>query len=239
MAAERGKTSKHTEALRKRILHATARSILERGYDATTLRAIAQKARTNYGSIQNLYPTKEDMLCDLVNLLFSKQFRVAGGLLDGITSEPLMLYVAETVLQLHIVEMSESLRNTYCAAYSLPKSSEIIQKATTAKVEVIFREYLPGLQTRDFYKREIASGGVMRGFMTIPCNMWFTMDQKVEAFLEATCLIYRVPEEKIREAIAFSKQFDFELLARKTIQGIMEYLDKTESQLYTDSRESF
>lgn len=66
----------------------------------------------------------------------------------------------------------------------------------------------------------------MRGFMTIPCDMWFTMDKKVNAFLESTFKIYDVGQEKIKEAIEFVKQFDYETIAKNTIDTMVEKIPK-------------
>ncbi len=199
---------------------------LERGFTATTLRNLAEEAGTNYGSIQNLFKTKEDLLCELVEYVLEGQFQAARQITNGLTEDKILFYAAETTLQLYMAESSEKIRELYAAAYSMPKSSDLIQHALTQKLEYIFREHLPHLRTTDFYKLEIASGGIMRGFMTIPCNMWFTMEQKVASFLETTFLVYRVPDDKIREAIDFVKQFDYPALAQKTIEAMLEGVQK-------------
>ncbi len=213
------------EVMRKRVLHAAARLFLHKGYTNSTLKEIANHAEINIGSLMNLFKTKEDILCDLVRYVLEGQFTVTGKLLEGITDDKILFYAAETTLQLHMAESSEHIRDIYAAAYSMPKSSEIIQHTITAKLEDIFSDHLPDLQTKDFYKLEIASGGIMRGFMTIPCNMWFTMDQKVASFLEATFLVYRVPDEKIKEAIAFVSKFDFPAIADQTIHNMIHVLE--------------
>ncbi len=210
------------EELRTRIMLAAAGSFLERGYAESTLRGIAEAAGVNIGSLINVFGTKEEILCEILRFVIEKQFATTGKILEGKTDDKLFFYATETVLQLHIVEMNENLRDVYCTAYSLPKSSSIIQHQITAKLENIFKEQLPDYETKDFYKLEIATGGIMRGFMTIPCDMWFTMDQKVDSFLETTFLIYRVPEKKIEETKAFVKQFDFAKIANDTINGIIE-----------------
>ena len=81
------------------------------------------------------------------------------------------------------------------------------------------------METKDFYELEIASGGIMRGFMTVPCDMYFTMERKVKRFLETTFLIYRVPDEKIQEAVDFVSQFDYETIAQQTIDNMLVYLE--------------
>ncbi len=213
------------EEMRAQILAAAAKSFLEKGYTDTTLKHLADSAEVNIGSLINLFKTKEDILCELVKYVIEKQFSVTGKLLEGKTDNKFFFYAAETVLQLHIVELNENLRDLYGAAYSLPKPSALLQRTITGKLETIFKEHLPHLETKDFYKLEIATGGIMRGYMTVPCDMWFTMDQKVEAFLENTFLIYEVPKDQIRAAIAFVKQFDFHAIARQTIQSILAHLN--------------
>ncbi len=218
---------KHREEMKKRILNVAAKNFLKQGYTNTTIKQIASEAGISVGSLSNIFYTKEDLLCELVSFVLGQQFSTTHRLLEGRTEKKLLFYAAETTLQLYIVEMNENLRDVYAAAYSLPKPSAMIQQTVTGKWESVFKEHLPALETKDFYKLEIATGGIMRGFMTIPCDMWFTMDQKVESFLECTFKMYDVPKEQIREAIAFVKQFDFAAIARETIDGIISFLETT------------
>ncbi len=220
------KHGKHREELKKRILHVAAKNFLKYGYTNTTIKALTSELGISTGSFNNIFQTKEDVLCELVAFVLNQQFSATHKLIDGKTDDKLFFYAAETVLQLHLVEINENMRDVYASAYSLPKPSAMIQHAVTAKWENVFKEHLPNLETKDFYKLEIATGGIMRGFMTIPCDIWFTMDQKVESFLECSFRMYRVPDEKIREAINFVKQFDFEKTARETLASILKFLEE-------------
>ncbi len=213
------------ERVRQQILNTAAKCFLEHGFTHTTIKDISAAAKINSSSFNNHFRTKEDLLCELVSFVLGQQFSATSKLLEGKTEDKLFFYAAETTLQLHIVEMNENLRDVYSAAYSLPKPSAMIQQTITGKWENIFKEHLPHLETKDFYKLEIATGGIMRGFMTIPCDMWFTMDQKVESFLECTFKMYDVPPEKIREAIVFVNQFDFAKIAKETINGLISALE--------------
>ena len=56
--------------------------------------------------------------------------------------EPLVLYAAETALQMHITELSSSLREIYVMTYSLPSTSEYIYTAVTPKLMKIFSAML-------------------------------------------------------------------------------------------------
>lgn len=216
--------SENHDLLKKRILFAAAQSFLENGYAATTVKKIAAKAETNTGSLQNLFKSKEDILCGIVNFVLEEQFNATAKFLDGITDDKILFYAAETTLQLYMAESNENIREMYAVSYSLPKTMEIIQNTITGKLEHIFKEHLPELETKDFFKLEIASGGIMRSFMALPCNIWFRMNDKVESFLTTTFRVYKVPEEKIKEAIAFVSQFDYPKLAKETVGSMLTFL---------------
>ena len=214
-------TGKHAEE-RKRLLYAAAKLFLERGYQLTTVKALAAEANADVNILMRTFGSKENVLAVLVKYVLESQFAYTAELLKGKTEDKILFYAAETALQLHIVESNAHLRELYAAAYSLPNTTEIIQQTITHKLEDIFKDHLPHLETKDFYELEIASGGIMRGFMTIPCDMYFTMERKIARFLETTFLIYRVSDKKIKEAIEFVSQFDFKKIADDVIKSMLE-----------------
>lgn len=209
-------------------LCAAAKLFLEKGYSNTTMKEIASTAEIEYNALNRTFRFKENILADLVAYVLKAQFISATKMLDGITDDKILYYAAETTLQLYIVESSEYIRDLYCTAYSMPTTTSIIQDTITAKLEDIFKDHLPELESKDFYEREIASGGIMRGFMTIPCDRYFTMNRKVSAFLQTTFLVYEVPKEKIQESIEFVSQFDYPTIAQATIDAMLNNLDKIE-----------
>ena len=214
------------EQLRNKCLYAAARLFVENGYTMTSLKDIAAAAGTNTGMLNRLCGNKDDIVAVLVEYVLKEQFRTTENLTKDKTDDKILFYAAETTLQLHIVESNENIRELYSVAYSLPSTTKIIQEMITGKLENIFKEHLPDLETQDFYMLEIASGGIMRGFMTIPCDMWFTMDKKIKAFLETTFKVYDVPEEKIKETIEFVKQFDFVEIAENTVNSMLEKISE-------------
>ena len=138
------------------------------------------------------------------------------------------MVAAETTLQLYMAESSEHIRELYSFAYSQQASSDIIYNKITLKLSEIFKEQYPDFTQGEFYEKELASAGIMRNYMTRPCGIYFTMDRKVNAFLENTFLLYEIPREKIDEAIEFVKQFDFKAMAEYMISNLLSYFeDKT------------
>lgn len=68
------------------------------------------------------YGNKEGVLLELVRQMFAGQFRSAERLI-GPDADPLLLYAAETAMQMHLAELSEPLRELYVTAYTLPSTS--------------------------------------------------------------------------------------------------------------------
>lgn len=216
---------KNFEANKSRILHLVAEKFLAQGYHKTTLRDIAAEGEISYSSLVNIFGSKEGILAELVAYVLEGQFLATERLLRGKTEDKILFYVTETVLQLYMAESHEHIREMYAVSYSLPETSHIIYDTITRKLEYIFSEHLPDLTTKDFYCLELASGGIMRSFLTVPCDMFFTMDMKVRAFLQTTFRVYLVPEDKIEEAIAFVSQFDFKSIAQQVIDHMLAYLE--------------
>lgn len=210
-----------------KVLRTAAQMFLEKGYEAASVRQIAAAAGINVNTMVRDFGSKENILRELVEYVLKGQFSAAKTMLGSAAEDGVLYYAAERTLQLHMAEHSEAVRNLYCAAYSLSDTSELILKNVAKKMTApIFSPYLPGASPSDFYQLEIASGSIIRGYMTVRCDASFTIDQKVERFLEAALRVYRVPEEKIAEAKEFVKRFDYPAIAAKTIEDMLAMLQQ-------------
>lgn len=214
-----------SEKVRSKVLHTAAKLFLAKGYTNTTLRELAAISGVNYGSLTFTFKNKETILSELVGFVLDGQFEFAEKLLDGKTDDKILFYAVETTLQLYMAESSEHIRELYSLSYSLEASSDIIYTKITKKLAEIFKEQYPNYTQGEFYEKELASAGIMRNYMTRPCGIYFTMDRKVNAFLENTFLLYEIPREKIEEAIEFVKEFDFKALAEQVIDNMLAYLE--------------
>ncbi len=221
-----GKTAAEMELKRTYMMSCAAKLFLQKGYSDTSVRELAKSADVSVSTFYQLFGDKEGVLYELVKYVLNRQFDKASEMVKDFPEDKILFYAVETTLQLYLTESGENIRDLYATAYSLKKTTELIQSTITDKLEYVFKEQLPEFEKKDFYKKEIASGGIMRGFMTIPCDMWFTMEQKVEAFLENTFLLYHVPEEKIRQAVEFVSQFDYPTIVKDMIDTTLRELEE-------------
>ena len=208
----------------QKVLRAAVALFLEKGYTKTTTGEIARAAGIGQSSFFHVFPSKEALLLELVQRMFAGQFDLAGQ--HSGAEDPVFLYAVETALQLHIAELTEPLRELYVMGYTLPSTSAFIYRSTAARLQKIFGEYLPDAQPKDFYEMEIASGSIMRGFMSVPCDVYFTMEAKVSRFLDCSLKLYDVPKEKRAAITAAVLQMDLHTMASGIIQKTVQQAEK-------------
>ena len=178
----------------QRVLRAAVAQFLEKGYTGTTTADITGAAGIAQSSFFHVFPSKEALLLELVRRMFGGQFDLAGQ--HSGAADPVFLYAVETALQLHIAELSEPLRELCVMAYTLPTTSAYLYRSTAERLQGIVGPYLPGAQPKDFYEMEIASAGIMRSFMAVPCGLYFTTEAKTARFLDCALKLYNVPAER-------------------------------------------
>ena len=180
----------------QKMLRAAVKLFLEKGYEGTTTAEIARAAGMTPSSFFRAFPSKEALLLELDKRMFSGQFALAEQ--HSAAQDPVLLYAVETAIQLHIAELTESLRELYVTAYTLPSTSAYLYRSTAKRLEGIFGDYLPDAEAKDFYEMEIASTGMMRSFMAVPCDVYFTVERKIARFLECALKLCNVPLERRR-----------------------------------------
>lgn len=211
---------------RKKILSASIKIFLQKGYAGATAKEIAELAGTSSGSPFLPFGNKEGVLFELVQIMFSNQFGLTERVI-GEKADPLLLYGVETGIQLNITELSEPLRELYVVGYTLQSTSEYIYEQTTKRLETIFAPYLPKAQTKDFYELEIASSGVMRSFMAKPCDIYFTMEQKLRRFLSCCYKLYDVPEKVYGPIVEQVVRMDLKSAAETLIQRMEQFAEES------------
>ena len=111
------------------------------------------------------------------------------------------------------------------AGQIVQENLEIIHRMTAEMLHRIFGAYMPGYSVSDFYESDIGSAAIMRGYMARPCDVYFTLERKLERFLQLTLRIYCVPEEKQREVMALIASLDIRAIANEVMQKLFAALE--------------
>ena len=125
-----------SQEVRRRTISAGIKLFIEKGYHKTTVSDICRLADVSNGSFFNVFRTKNGLLMELVVNMFNGQFDAADSLLPA-DSEPHMLYVFETAIQLAIAETSENLRDTPTPKRSVIYMTERRQDCLSCSVRSI------------------------------------------------------------------------------------------------------
>ena len=211
------------EESKRRILSACVKLFIERGYCGTTLSKILKEADVTSSTFQNIFHTKDGVLLELAEFMFGNQFEAARAL-TGSNIPPIYIYAAETAIQMTIAELNENLREIYLEAYTQPEIAEYIHQQTSSELYKIFSSYLPNYSESDFYELEIGSAGIMRGYMSRPCDQYFTIEKKLERFIRMSLSAYNVPKEEQDKAVAYVLESDIISTANAVMKMLFEAL---------------
>lgn len=212
-----------SEEAKRRILSSCVRLFILKGYRETKLADVIAEAGVSSSTFHNIFRTKDGVLMELVEFMFENQFDAAARLL-GADASPVLLYAVETAIQMAIVERNENIREIYLEAYTQPQMTEVIHRKTAERLTHIFASYLPDCEASDFYELEIGSSGIMLGYMARPCDIYFTLQRKLERFLRMALGAYRVPQEEQEAAIAVISKLDITRIADKVMQALFSAL---------------
>ncbi len=211
---------------KKKILTVCVRLFLEQGYKQTTITQIVEEAGVARGSFQNLFPTKDAVLMELVGTMFCGQFGAARSI-AGNHLPPIYAYAAETAIQLTLTELNEKLREIYIEAYTLPETAEYIYLNTAAELKQIFCSNFPDYAESDFYEMEIGTAGLMRSYMARKCDIHFPLERKLCRFLTAAMRVYKVPQEEQENVLKFITALNIKEIAAEVMHKLFTVLEMT------------
>ena len=213
-----------TAELHRKILTAATALFMQKGFERTTFVDIAKLSDVPKSKILYEFASKEEILSLLVTKFLDGVAEASDAVSKKLTDDKLLIFMANEVLQIYMAEMSDDMRNLYLAGYSMPKTSEEVLKRRT---EILYREFgnmLPYLELKYFYELEIASMGIMRAYMSVPCSMYFTLEAKTDRLISTILKIYDIDNKRIEEVKEFMKKIDFEAVAKKTVEDVFEEL---------------
>ena len=213
-----------TAELHRKILTAATALFMQKGFERTTFVDIAKLSDVPKSKILYEFASKEEILSLLVTKFLDGVAEASDAVSKKLTDDKLLIFMANEVLQIYMAEMSDDMRNLYLAGYSMPKTSEEVLKRRT---EILYREFgnmLPYLEFKDFYELEIASMGIMRAYISVPCTMYFTLEAKTDRLISTILKIYDIDNKRIEEVKEFMKKIDFEAVAKKTVEDVFEEL---------------
>ena len=191
--------------MKRKILSASAKVFLERGYAGTSSKLVADLVGVSNGSPFFHYGNKEGVLLEFVKRMFSGQFCIAERL-TGDATEPL--------------------RELYVTAYTLPSTAAYINEGMEKKLAAIFGGYLPKATENDWAALELATSGIMRSFMSAPCTEDYPMAAKLRNYLSCCYKLFEVPRAHYEPFIDQIVRIDLTKTAQDIIDETVRQVDE-------------
>ena len=213
-----------TAELHRKIFTAATAMFVQKGFERTTFMDIANLSGVPKSKILYEFSSKEEILGLLVTKFLDGVTSASDAVSKKLTDDKVLIFIANEVLQLYMAEMNEDMRNLYLSGYSMPKTSEEVLKRRTDMMYDSFSETFKNFTWNDFYETEIASMGIMRAYMTVPCGIYFTIEAKAKRLVTMLLRIYKAEDEKITEAISFIEKIDFATVAKEAVQSVFDEL---------------
>lgn len=207
---------------KKRILQACVQLFLEKGYKKTTMVEILNKAEVSNSSFQNIFKSKDGVLAELLDFMYSSQFSAARSAVPKLP--PVYVYAVETAIQLTLTELNENLREIYVLCYSQPNLVEYIYWHTSRELYTIFGSYQPELTIEDFFVLDVGSAGIMRNYMAKPCSTEMSLQKKLRSFLMLSLRGYGVPEKEVMMVIGYVERMNIRAISEQIMQSLFQEL---------------
>lgn len=126
-------SSEQIKEPKKLILMVVVKMFIEKGYKETTMLDIIKGAEVSASTFQNVFHTKDEVLLELIEFMFTNQFDMAKSISIDLKN-PVIIYAIETSIQLGMVESNENFRDIYLEAYTHPKLVEFINLKTSSEL---------------------------------------------------------------------------------------------------------
>lgn len=201
----------------QKMLRAAIMQFLQYGYTGATTSKIAELAGMTSSSFFRAYPDKESLLLEIVKWIFVGQYDLAQEVSGS--DDPMFICAVEGALELYTAEMNEQLRELYVMAYSLPSTSKYIYRVMSDRLYEVFGKLYPQAKKRDFYELEIASASMIRGYMAVPCDMYFTIEDKIHRFLECALKLYNVEKDERERLISETLAMNLGEVAKSLVES--------------------
>ena len=214
-----------TRELHRKILTAATAMFMQKGFEKTTLMDIAKLSGVSKRVIIYEMNSKEELLGHLVTKFLDGVTEASDSVAKELTDDKVLIFMANEVLQIYMAEMNEDMRNLYLAGYSMPKTSEAVLRRRSSMLYEKVGDMFPSFELKDFYELEIASMGIMRAYMSVPCDMYFTLEAKTERLIATMLKIYDIDKDTIGKVNEFIGKIDFMTVAKKAVESVFNELE--------------
>ena len=220
------------ELTRNEIIRVAANRFLNDGYTKTTVASMAKTLSMSTGNMTFHFPTKDHMLCELVDLFGKYQWKMMEDeTKDGCSSVTAMCLELLTIAS--SCEQDEVAKDFFLSTYQSELCMELIRKNDKEKAKAVFVEYCTDWTEEDFEEAETLVSGIE--YATLLTTTYSPpLNVRVSGALKTILSIYNVPKEISDQKVKEVLSMDYKRLGYDTLKKFRKYVDKTTEQALHD-----
>lgn len=209
---------------RMQIISTAARLFFERGYSATSPKAICEELNLSTGNLTYYFQTKEHLLAVLVEMLCDFQWQCLQAVVEEGNTSVLAVCLELTFIAA-MCEEDVRARDFYLAAYSHPITLEIIRKNDTQRAKEVFGSYCPDWNDANYAEAEILVSGIEYATL-MPTELPVTLEERISGAINSILTTYNVPESIRRDKIEKALRLDYRRIGRQVLQEFKDYMQQ-------------
>lgn len=214
------------------IIQVATSLFLEVGYSKTSPKMIADELEISTGNLTYHYPTKENLLAVLVEMLCDFQWKMMEEeTSDGISS--VMAICLELMAMASACEEDEIAKDFFISAYQSPICLDIIRKNDKQRAKTVFAEYCEEWSDEQFAEAEtLVSGIEYSTLMTTDFSV--SLDVRIAGALNQILNIYNVPEEVRKIKIEKVLAMDYRSIGKRILNEFIAYVENTNDKIFDE-----
>lgn len=215
---------KSSNSTKMDIIRAATGMFLEKGYSATSPRAISDALNISTGNLTYYFQTKEHLLAVLVEMLCDFQWKVMqSAVQEGHTS--LLAVCLELTAMAAMCEEDEKARDFYLSAYSHPLSLEIIRQNDRKRSQLVYSQFCPDWEEENFIEAEILVSGIEYATL-MPAGDPVSLEMRIAGAINTILMTYNVPEEIRKEKISTVLAMDYRGTGKRILNEFKKYVEQ-------------
>ncbi len=193
---------------------------------------LANELDISAGHISFYFPSKDDMLAVLTNMLYEFQREMmeyeAG---EGMSS--LLSICLELMSMAAACEEDEIAKDFFVSSYGSSKCLSIIHKNDTARAKKVFAQYCSGWNDEQFREAEILVAGIEHATLNA-IDKTVPLETRISGALNAIMMIYNVPEEIRKTNIEKVRAMDYRAIGKRIFKEFKEYVEQTTEHAFEE-----
>lgn len=212
------------------IIQTATRLFIEHGYSNTSPKMICNELQISPGSLTYYFPTKEDLLAVLIEILAGFQWKLVKNIVeDGET--PISALCFELTAMAAMCEEDEIARDLYISAYTNVKPLTIIRKTDAKRAKEVFKEYCSDWSDEMFAEAETMVSGIEYATLMVTEDS-APLEVRIAGAMNNILNIYGVPEERRKMKIEKALNLDYRKFGKEVLDDFKKYvLEITEQNI--------